>query len=104
MEQSESYWNSSQESIKSMREKRDLSTGSSGLKKSLSASTLKRSISSSSLGRTLKRAASKLSLSSREKSGSTLSVSAAKGPFGRSVDQDAQSIKSDRSKSSLSLG
>ena len=83
------------------REKSDLSTSSPGLKKSLSASTLKRSISSSSLGRTLKRAASKLSLSSREKSGSTLSVSGVKGPFGTSTDQDAQSIKSEKTKSTL---
>ena len=53
------------------------------------------------MGRTLKRAASKLSLSSREKSGSTLSVSGVKGPFGTSTDQDAQSIKSEKTKSTL---
>lgn len=54
------------------REKSDLS----GLKKSVSSSavTLKKSVSVSSLGKSLRRAASKLSLGSREKSGSSLSV------------------------------
>ena len=83
------------------REKSDLSDVSTfGLKKSSSVSALKRAASTTSLSRVipkLKRAASKLSLSSKDRSGSKTSVSS----VGTNTEQDGLLQVSDRSKSSI---